>query len=63
MEILLISKRAKDGKVSEQKKTVDKEKIKAFTEGCDMVFKTKLILGYCIKDANTNEVLVQKGTV
>ena len=63
MEILLISKRANDGKVSEQRKSINQEKIKAFVEGCGMVLKTGLILGYCIKDAKTNEVLVKQGSI
>ncbi len=63
MEILLISKRANDGKVSEQRKSIDQEKIKAFIEGCDIILKTRLILGYCIKDVVTNEVLVRKGKI
>ncbi|WP_407426416.1 hypothetical protein [Treponema sp.] len=61
MDIILISKRAKDGKITEQRKSPDN--VKAFSEGCDMVLKTRLIKGYCIKNAVTQEILYKKGEI
>ncbi len=60
MDIILISKRASDGKITEQKKTC--KKVSDFASGCDMVLKTKLIKGYCIKDINNN-ILIKKGDI
>ena len=61
MNIILISKRAKDGKITEQKKTC--ESLDSFASGCNVVLKTKLITGYCIKNADTGEILVKKGNI
>lgn len=61
LEILLISKRARDGKVNEKRLSI--QSLKSSVEGCDMVLKTRLISGYCIKNADTDEILVQKGKI
>lgn len=61
MDIILITRRAKDGKVTEKQKTCNN--YKDFASGCDIVLRTKLITGYCLKDAVTGEVLVSKGKV
>lgn len=61
MDIILITKRAKDGRISEQAKTCNV--LKDFASGCDVVLKTRLITGYCIKDAKSGEILVKKGNV
>ncbi len=61
MDIILVSKRASDGKISEQYKTC--ENVSNFASGCDFVLKTRLITGYCIKDAETKEILVKKGDI
>lgn len=61
LEVILITRRASDGKISETPKNYDN--LKAVTEGCDLVLKTRLISGYCIKNAKTGEVIVKKGKV
>lgn len=61
LDIILLSKRAKDGKITEQKKTC--ESLDSFASGCNVVLKTKLITGYCIKDAKTGKILIKKGDI
>lgn len=61
LKILLFGKRASDGLIKET--NAECTSVEDFSEGVDIFLNNKSFLGYCIKDAETGEILVKKGDI
>lgn len=61
MKLLYSVKRASDSVVKET--DLEVSSLKDAIEGADIFIKNKSVLGYCMKDFDTKEILVKKGDI